>query len=95
MLKYDRIDTSEGTDVNKTNASKEYDICNYWSFKDIDFKYEPYLCNDLMQKALSFNDVAIVYVKESAYRIHVSSYTKSDAISLMSNSNLVDKKGVL
>ena len=23
-----------------------------------------------MQKAMSFNDVAIVYVKESAYRIH-------------------------
>ena len=30
------------------------------------FKYEPYLCNscyDLMQKALNFNDVAIVSVK--------------------------------
>ena len=31
------------------------------------FKYEPYLCDgchDLMQKATSFNDAAIVYVKE-------------------------------
>ena len=27
-------------------------------------------CHHLMQKAMSFNDVAIVYVKESAYRIH-------------------------
>ena len=29
-------------------------ICHYWYFKDIDFKYEPYLCNrchDLMQKS--------------------------------------------
>ena len=98
MLEYDRIGISEGIDTNKTNASKEFDIFHYWYFQDIGFKYEPYLCNschDLMQKALSFNDVAIVYVKESAYRIHVSSYTKSDAISLMSNSNLVDKKGVL
>ena len=43
MLKYDRKDTSEGIDVNKTNASKEYDICHYSYFKDIGFKYEPYL----------------------------------------------------
>ena len=71
MLEYNRIDISEGTDVNKTNSSKEFDICQYWYFNDIGFKYESYLCNgshDLMQKAMSFNDVAIVYVKESAYR---------------------------
>ena len=43
MLEYDRIDISEGIDVNKTNASKECDICHYWYFKDIGFKYEPYL----------------------------------------------------
>ena len=38
-----------------------------WDFKDIGFKYEPYPCNschDLMQKAMSFNDVAIIYVKK-------------------------------
>ena len=29
MLEYDRIDISEGTDVNKTSLSKEYDICHY------------------------------------------------------------------
>ena len=71
MLECDRIEISEGIDVNKTNASKECDICYYWYYKDIGFKYEPYLCNgchDLMQKALSFNYVAIVYVKELAER---------------------------
>ena len=70
MLEYDRIDISEGIDVNKTRLSKEYDICHYWYFKDIGFKYEKYLCNgchDLMQKAMSFNEVAIVYVKGSVY----------------------------
>ena len=36
MLEYDRIDISEGIDVNKTNSSKECDICHYWFyFKDI------------------------------------------------------------
>ena len=73
MLEYDRTDIFERTDVNKTSASKECGIFHYWYFKDICFKYEPYLCNschNLMQKAMSFNDVAIVDVKESAYRIH-------------------------
>ena len=72
MLEYDRIDISEGTDVNKTNLSKERDICHYWYFKDIGFKYEPYFCNschDLMQNAMSFNNIAIVYVRGSASRI--------------------------
>ena len=45
MLEYDRIDILEEIDVNKTNASKECDICHYWYFNDIGFKYEPYLCN--------------------------------------------------
>ena len=58
MIEYERIDISEGIDVNKTNLSKECDICHYWSFKDIGFKYKPYLCNgchDLMQKAWALN----------------------------------------
>ena len=98
MLEYDIIDISEGIDANKTSTSKECDIGHYWYFKDIDFKYEPYLCNgchDLMQKAMSFNDVAIVYVKGNAYRIHFWYMSKDHAISIMNNSNLVHKMGVL
>ena len=41
---------------------------------------------------MSFNDVAIVYVKGSAYRIHFWYMSKDDAISIMNNSNLIDKK---
>ena len=96
MLEYDRIDISKGIDVNKTNESKECDICHYWYFKDIDFRYEPYLCNgchDLMQKAMSFNDVVIVYVKEIAYRIHLMN--SKDAINIMNNSNLIEKEDLL
>ena len=63
MLKYNRIDISKGIDVNKTNLLKECDICHYWFFNDIGFKYEKYLCNgchDLVQKAMCFNSVSIV-----------------------------------
>ena len=56
---------------------KECDICHYWYFNDIGFKYEPHLwngCHDLIQKATIFNNVSIVYVKGSAYRIHFLVY---------------------
>ena len=61
-------------------------------------KYEPYLCNgghDLIQKAMNFNDIAIVSIKESDYRIYVWNVSKNDAIDIMNNSNLNDKSGVL
>ena len=80
------------------NLSKECDICHYWYFKDIGFKYEPYLCNgchDLMQKAMGFNNIAIVHIKGSACRIHFCYINKDAAINIMNGSNLVDKRGVL
>ena len=60
--------------------------------------YEQYLCTgcqDLMQKAMSFNDVAIVCVKGSTYRIHFWYMSKNDAVSIMNSSNLINKKKVL
>ena len=73
ILEYDRIDISDGIDINKTSESKKYDICHYWYFLDKNVNYEPYLCNgfhDLMQKAMNFNDVTIVSIKGNDYRIH-------------------------
>ena len=98
MLQYQRIDISEGIDVNKTNLSEECDICHYWYFKNTGFKFEPYLCNDrhdLIQKTMSFNNIAIVYVKGNAYRIHFWYMSKDDAINIMNGSILLDKRGVL
>ena len=39
MLKYDRIDFSEGIDVNMTNKSKECMLCHYWYFLHKNFSY--------------------------------------------------------
>ena len=47
-----------------------------------------------MQKTISFNDVAIAYVKGSVYRIHFWYMSKDDEISIKSNSNLIDEIGV-
>ena len=32
MLEYDRIDTSEGIDVDMSNKSKQCMLCHYWYF---------------------------------------------------------------
>ena len=98
MLEHDRIDISEGIDIKKTKASKECTICHYWYFKGVVFKYEPHFCNGchgLLQKAVSFNNIAIVYVKGSAYRINFWYISKDDAINMMNNSSLIYNMGVL
>ena len=38
-LQFEENDASEGTDVNKTSASKECELCHYWVFKDVGFKF--------------------------------------------------------
>ena len=56
MLQYEKIYVSEGIDVNKISASKEYQLCHYWFFKNIGFKFEEYVCNrchDLLTVAYS------------------------------------------
>ena len=98
MLEYDRADISEGIDINKTNLSKECGIYHYWYFRNICFKYWGlylYGCHDLIQKAMSFNNIAVVYVKRKAYRIHFWYISKDHAINIMNGSNSVDKWGVL
>ena len=41
---------------------------------------------------MSFNNVAIVYVKGNAYRIHFWYMSKDDAINIMNGSNLAGKR---
>ena len=98
MLEYDRIDISEGIDTIKTSASKECNIYNYWYFLGKNFNNDPHLCNgchDLMQKAMSFKNVAIASIKGNNHRTHFCYISKNDANTLMTNSNLNDKNGVL
>ena len=99
MPECDRINISEGIDVNKSNDKlKECDICHYWYFLDKNFTFEQYPCDgchDLMEKAMSFNNVVIVSIKGSDYIIHFWYVRKDDAISIMHNSNLSDKTGTL
>ena len=57
MLYFDKIDVSEGMDVNKTSASKERDVCHYWYFLNYSSKFQPNVCNrchDLLMMSRDF-----------------------------------------
>ena len=98
MLEYDRIDLSEGIDVNNTNKSKECMLCHYWYFLNKNFSCGPYLCDgcyNIMQKCNKFKNIAIVHVKKSAYRIYFLYMNKREAKKLMTKSNLIENMGIL
>ena len=48
-----------------------------------------------MRKAIDFDDVSIISVKGSDYRIHFWYMSKDDAINIMNNSNLNGNGGSL
>ena len=44
MVYSDRMDLSEGIDVNKTTESKECDNCHYWYFLNKGFTFQSNVC---------------------------------------------------
>ena len=48
-----------------------------------------------MQKFNKFKNIAIVHINKSACRIYLLYMSKREAKKLMTNSNLIDKKGAL
>ena len=67
ILEYDKIDISEGIDVNKTNKSKECMLCHYWYFLDKNFSYGPYLCDgcyNFSQKSRDFKILLLFIFKK-------------------------------
>ena len=71
MLQYEKIDVSEGIDVNKTSVSKECELCHYWFFKDVGFKFEEHVCNryhDLLTMAHSLKNITILSAKGATSR---------------------------
>ena len=98
MLVYERIDISDGIDVNKSYKSKECMLCHYWYFLDKSFSYGPYLCDgcyNMMQKCNKLKNIAITPIKESVYRLCFLFMSKREAKKSMTNSNLIDKKGFI
>ena len=85
-LYFDRIDVSEEIDVNKTSASKEFDICHYWYFLNKVFKFQPYVCkrsHDLLMMFMKLSDLAILKIKNADYSYIITGMSKSEAIKLL------------
>ena len=91
MLHFDRIHVSEGTDVNKTSASKECDICHYWYFLNFSFTFQQNVrnrCHDLLMISMNLSNIAILNIKDSGYCCIISLIDKNEAINLMQNADL-------
>ena len=68
MLCFDRIDISKGTNVNKTSASKEFNIWQYWYFLNYSFNFQPNIydrSHDLLIMSVNLRDIAILNIKGS------------------------------
>ena len=97
MLQFQKIDVSDGIDVNKTSESKEYKLCHYWFFEDIGFKFEKHLCNgchDLLTTAYSLKNIAILNAKGTTFRCILMGISKNEGLKRLNNSVTYDK-GVL
>ena len=71
MQQYEKMNVSEGIDVNKTSGSKECKLCHYWFFKDVGFKFEEHVfnrCHDLLTMAYSLKNIPILSGKGATFR---------------------------
>ena len=88
MLYFDRIDVSEGTEVNKTSPLNTCDICHYWHFLNYSFKFQPNvcnICNDLLMMSMNLRGIAILNNEGSDSHCSTSLISKNEAIILMQN----------
>ena len=72
MLQCQKIDASEGIDVNKTSASRKCELSHYWFFKDVGLKFEEHICNgchNLLTMTYSLKNIAILSAKRATFRL--------------------------
>ena len=88
MLYYNRINVSEGIDINKTSVSKKCDICHYWYFLEREFQFQHYVCNgchDVLMISMNLSNIAILKVHGVDYRCIIIGISKTEATKLMQN----------
>ena len=98
MLYYDRINISEGINVNKKSEWKECDICHYYYFLDKGFKFQRNVynrCHDLLMMSVSLSDIAILNSETADYWCINSVISKNEAVNLIQNADLTEKSGTL
>ena len=97
-MNYDRIEISEGTDINKTDGLQECIVSNYLCFLAINVRFQPkvcYGCHDITQKSMNFDSFAIVTVSRDHYRNLLWFMCKDEAVNKLNIANLSEKSGQL
>ena len=87
MLHHDRINISKGVDLTKSNNSNECMICHYRFFNH-GFEFQDSVwdgCHDLTMLSVNVSDIAIITVKNFAYRCISHNIIKSEAINILKN----------
>ena len=99
MLEYDRINISEGININKCEkTSRKYSLCKFYYFLDKNFKYGPYLCDgccDMFMKTVSTQNLTIINLNGNYYRVIFAFMNKKDASNLIKNAIIMGEKGTL
>ena len=98
MLECDRIDSSEGIDINKCEeTSRRCSLCKFYYFLDKNFSYGPFLCNScyMSLKAVSMQNLTMINHNGNHYRVNFAFISKKDAYNLIKNATIIDKKGTL
>ena len=99
MLEYNRIDISEGIDINKCEeTSKKCSLCIFYYFLNKNFSYGPFLCNgcyDMSLKAVIMQNLTIINHNGNHYCVNFVFISKKNAYNLIKNATIIDKKGAL
>ena len=101
MIYYDWTDVSEGVDINKTNESKECDICilvfSKYVIDILNLKGFDYRCNingitkseavNILQKAENYkNNFVLSYIKVECRYVDINKILACDQVSFAKNS---------
>ena len=98
MVYYERIDDSEGIDVNKTIATKKCIIFHFCYFSDKGFRFQSTSfngCYNILMVSIDIKNITVLNINGLDYRFIIVGICKSEAINLLKNANFSDKSGSL
>ena len=86
MLCYNRIESSEGIDVNKTSTIDTF--CHCWFFLVKGSEFQPYICSlclDFLMISMNLSKIYILDIKSTDYLCIIDGISKGEAINLIWN----------
>ena len=91
MLYYDRIDVSEGIDINKSSKLKKFNISHNWYFLHTEFKIQVDVWNryhDVLMMSMNLSVLPVLNINCVDYSSVINRTTKGEAVNLLQNADL-------